>query len=255
MANGKEKSLTRTNAAFYGEPSTAAQSQDQLRGARDYLRGHAEKWLVENVSRARKCQRFEEALATITGCLIPQVRESGDLAETLAAFACIAVCKKRGRGKKSLEELLSIGTCKTWKALSEFPERLRRMAQEVEQINKSVLLAPPMYVNKKTMEAEIVRKRLNQLPGIMHLYATGLEMHIERMPKQLMELFRPSPNGEPNWLLLLSYSVRIATGKYRDREVAELLNTAAISLGEKKQFDALDIAQARSRHRRQTAYT
>jgi hypothetical protein len=46
--------------------------------------------------------------------------------------------------------------------------------------------------------------------------------------------------------------MKFLTGTYHDQEVSELLNTVANALCEEKQFDAIDIAQARSRRRRRT---
>jgi len=246
-----------TNAAFYGELpgemsgtglARASQPQDDSQGASDYLRSQAAKWLVESVRRARKCQRFEDALTAINECLTPHVRESEmDLASLLASFACMEVYQKRGKGKKSLEKFWPVGTGKTWKALREFPERLRRMAKEIEQVNRSSFFAPPFFVNAKTTQAGLVRKRFEQLPGIITLYATGLEMHIARVPKLWAQSLPQSPQGPSLVLLGLSHTVKVCTGKWRDKEVAELLNAAAIALGEKREYDALYIAQARAR--------
>jgi hypothetical protein len=235
-------------------PTNAAQREDESQDARDYLGGHAAKWLIEKVNRVRRSPRFENALGAITACATPQVREHGmDLAGTLAALACIEVYKKRGRGTKSLEKLWAIGTGKTWKALGEFPDRLRRVAKEVEQINMSPLFAPAAYVNVKTIQADIFRKRLEQLPGIMNFYATGLEMHMTRVPKYWDQAFPPSPQGPSQTLLILSYTVKVCTGKWRDTQVADLLNAAAIALAENREFEALTIAQARARFKKRGA--
>ena len=230
------------------ETNTSGQNEPQDSG--DYLRDHAAKWLIRIISRARQSPRFEHALAAITRCVTPEVRERGmDLAGILAAFACIEVSKRHGGGKKSLEKLWAFETGKTWKTLGEFPDRLRRMAKEIEQINVSPFFAPALYVNVKTIQAQLVRKRFEQLPGIINLYATGLEIHTARIPKQWAEAVPTSPSG-PSWLLLLlSYTIKVVTGKWHDKEVAELLNAGAIALDVKAWggVDALNVAQARSR--------
>lgn len=230
------------------EPNVSGQNEPQ--DSRDYLRDHATKWLVETVNRARRSPRFENALAAITLCITPEVRERGmDLAGTLAAFACIEVSKKHGGGKKSLEGLWALGTGKTWKAMCEFPERLRRIAKEMKQINETAFFAPAAYVNAKTTQAEIIRKRFEQLPTTVNLYATALEMHTARIPKQWAKMILPVPR-RPSWpVQALSYTVRFVTGKWHDKEVAELLNAGALALDLKgwNGVDALNIAQARSR--------
>jgi hypothetical protein len=152
--------------------------------------------------------------------------------------------------RKEWEKLWLLGTGKTWKALKEFPGRLRSMAKEVEQINASLIFSPANFANVDTRVAAIIRKRLNLLPSIMRFYAAGLESHIVRIPKQFAESFPRFPKEHSPWLVKLSHLVKLITGKWHDREVAELLNTAAIALGEKAQYDALTVAQARSRFKR-----
>lgn len=262
MADDRESRPVRTGAVFFGEqsyaellegmgPARAAHSKDEPQDAREYLGGEAAKWLKERVDHAKKNERFERALAAITISLTSQVQEHVmALDDTLAAFACLGVSRKRGGGRKSFEKLAALGTGKTWKALAEFPERLRRIAKEVEQINKSPFFAPALYVNAKTTQAEIVRKRFEQLPGIISFYATGLEVHIDRTPNLWAKTFPPSQGGHSQWLLLLSYAVKLATGKWHDAEVAELLNATAVALDETREFDALTIAQARSRFKK-----
>jgi hypothetical protein len=236
-----------------GTPAPNISGQNEPQDLRDYLRGHAAKWLVENVNRARRSARFENALTAITRCIAPEVECGMDLAGTLAAFACIEVSKKHGGGKKSLEGLWALGTGKTWKALCEFPERLRRIAKEMAQINESACLAPALYANAKTIQAQIIRKRLEQLPATVNFYATALEMHTARIPKQWAKMiqaqFPDRPRG-PSWSVpVFSHIVRVATGKWHDKEIAELLNAGALALDVKgwNGVDALNIAQARSR--------
>jgi hypothetical protein len=101
--------------------------------------------------------------------------------ESLTSCACLAVaCHAPTR--KTWEELWASGTGRTWKALKDFPDRLRPMAKEVEQVNESPFFAPFMFVNAKARHAELVRKRLSVLPGIMRVYAAGLEAHIAGVP-------------------------------------------------------------------------
>jgi hypothetical protein len=179
----------------------------------------------------------------------------GDLAGPLTAFVCLAV-SPRGQYRRSWEKLWTLETGKTWKALKDFPRRLENMADEVERVNSSFFFSPAQIANAKTLKAEFARKHFNQLPGILHVYAAALEAHIERTPDLTARIFPQSPGGGPSqWVLLLSYTVKQATGKWRDREVAELLNAGARVLGEVRpeqedRFDALTIAQARARFKK-----
>jgi hypothetical protein len=50
-------------------------------------------------------------------------------------------------------------------------------------------------------------------------------------------------------LARVSATVWLFTGKYHDREVADLLNAAALALGQKADFDAPEFAKARLRHK------
>jgi hypothetical protein len=121
------------------------------------------------------------------------------------------------------------------------------MAKEVEQVNASTFFSTSMFFNAKTRQAELVRKRLGVLPGIMRVYAAGLENHIARVPDLTVKSYPSSSDAQARWLVLLSYVVKLATGKWMDKEVAELLNATAIALGERREFDALTVTQHRSR--------
>jgi hypothetical protein len=239
---------------FYGEPLPRAETADgpppSAKREAQSLEVHAARCLVERVDRVRQFPRFERALQTI----IDRQEEWAhgmDLAGALAAIACLAVSTTRGR-RESWQKLWTLETGKMWKALKEFPKRLQKMAEEVERVNASFFFSPAQFANAKTLEAEIARKRFNQLPGIMRVYAAALGAHVARVPRLHAISFPPPPRGPSRRLLYLSYTVRLLTGKYRDGQVAELLNAAATALDEKSQFDALTIAQARSRWKKKT---
>jgi hypothetical protein len=244
-------------AIFYGEPSPPKETMEAPAQGEDHgVEVHAAKWLLERQNRVRQNVRFEQALRAITNRQDDWTRAI-DLTDSLAAFACLAVSRKRGN-RRSWEKLWALQTGKTWKALREFPDRVLRMAKEVESVNASLLFSPAQIANAKTLKAEIFRKRFKQLPGIMYVYAAALEAHITRVPDLTARSFpQPSGGGPTRWVLSLSYTVKLATGKWRDREVAELLNVAARALGEVRPeeedgFDALTIAQARSRSKKKS---
>jgi hypothetical protein len=227
------------------------QPQDEPQDVGNDLIGRAAKWILEDVNRLRKCRQFEEALTAITNRLSPHAVKFGmDTGNILATFACMAVYRKRGGRKELLEKVWAMGSRKTWKALREFPARLRRIAEEIEQVNRSLFFAPAVFVNAKTLQASLIKKRFEVLPGIIRFYATGLEMHIARIPKLWAQTLPPKPKGPSQSLLLLSRSVKVCSGKWHDQEVAELLNAAAVGLGVNREFDAIQIAQTRGRSKK-----
>jgi len=171
-----------------------------------------------------------------------------DFAGALTALACVAVYPS-GVSRKRWETVWALNTGKTWKALTEFPDRMCRMADEVKRVNESSTFSPAQFANARTAVAEIARQRFHELPGVLRLYAQELRRHIARVPRMTAKAFPPSPRGHSPALLYLSLSVLGLTGKPRDRMVADLLNAAALALGEKSEFDALTIAQLRSRRR------
>lgn len=220
---------------FYGEPPP---------GQPETLEEQARKWLHGRMNRVLADRDFARAVREIAKSLkLPFPERALSL---FLAFLAVHVMAGRGAHRKGWEVLWAAGAGKTWKALKEFPGRLRGMADEVERLNASPFFAPAQYVNAKTLKAEIVKKRFYQLPGIMRVYAAALEAHIERVP----QAFPPRPRGHPPALFDLSEAVKVVTGRYCDRQVADLLNASASALGEEKQFDALSIAQARSRRRK-----
>jgi hypothetical protein len=212
---------------FYGEPSLPKEA-DSL------------PW-----NRIRTNARFARALKAITDCQKQWMVES-DLAGLLAIFAFLAVSPNRRGYRKLREKVWPPETGKTWKVLKGFPDRLRKMAKEVERLNVSVFFAPATHLTAKTPQAEVVRRRFEGLPGCLRVYAEYVRRCMERLPAELQAALSWAPK-KPLSLLFLSTMVKAATGKWYDREVAELLNAAAIALDEKGQFDYLTIAQARYR--------
>ena len=176
-------------------------------------------------------------------------RKDMSFSRLLLALASVAVAKKANR--ETWEGLWALGTNKTWKALKGFPKRLRGIADEVKQVGGSPLFDFEFWISnsKGTVGAHVVRQRLRQLPGILNLYAACIERITKRLPIVYLEREGvPSrKGGNSQSVLLLSQLVEVLTGRFRDREVANLLNAAAHALGESFAIDALDLAQARYR--------
>jgi hypothetical protein len=83
-----------------------------------------------------------------------------------------------------------------------------------------------------------------QLPVLMKIYAQAL-----RERNAAVSAATPR-SGSSEGLFQLSETMKFLSGTYHDQEVSELLNATAIALGENREFDALAIAQVRSRFKK-----
>ncbi len=209
----------------------------------------AKRLLRENVSRLASNPRVTSAVEVL-GRFRRDTFKDLPLVEVLPLLACLAIMTKRKSSRRETwERFWPTGTGKTWKAIKDFPRRIRRIADEVERVNSNPFFNPSFWIAKETIDAKIVRRRFTQLPGLLSLYAASLELLIGRLPTLTAQAYPPPTHGHWDFVLLLSGSIKMATGRFRDREVAELLNAAALALGEDYEFDALTLAQARSRRR------
>lgn len=212
---------------------------------------HASRWLRERMDRLKANPKFTCALRTLLSQSRPRLKDFAldrNVFDLFAYLACMAV-GPRGASRKSWEKLWAVETGKTWKALKEFPVRLENMANEVKRVNKSHFFAPTAYIRKDTVQARIVQKRFEQLPGIIQVYAEALRRQLNRIPVLTAKTFPPPPRGLPMEIAWLSRFAEAFTGRPHDTEVAALLNCAALALGESRQFDTLNIAKYRSRRR------
>lgn len=151
-------------------------------------------------------------------------------------WAAVAVQKPVGRAY--WHKLFASGTGKSWKALTEFPKRIRRMAEE---LNK--LLHHDYFADERAID-------FSSLPSSLNDYADRIDSQIEELPiPRSHARLRYS-----QWALHLSRRVKALTGRVCDRQVADLLNAVNLVLnGEKdskRDFDALTIAQARARFKK-----
>lgn len=203
----------------------------------------------DNVARLTSDSRFCSA-AEVLGRVRRDTFKDLPLVELLPLLACLAIVTKRKSSRRETwEKFWPVGTGKTWKALKDFPRRIRGIADEVERVNSNPFFNPSFWITKETTDATIVRRRFTELPGLLCLYAASLELLIGRLPTLTAQAYPPPTQGHSDFVFLLSGSVKMVTGRFRDREVAELLNAAALALGEEYEFDALTLAQARSRRR------
>jgi len=108
---------------------------------------------------------------------------SETFSELLPFFACLAVPRKGGNVRKIAEEFWASKTGKTWKALREFPARLRVVADDIERINKSDYLTPTIWLKKDQTLARLVKDHFLRLPGVLRQYAIWLDILVgEKVP-------------------------------------------------------------------------
>jgi len=175
-----------------------------------------------------------------------------DLSHELTGLACLAVFTGL-EDRKSWEGMWLQGTGKTWKALKEFPGRLRRMADEVERLNANQFFRPKVFINPTLVssdrhQAVTKMKSFYQLPTVLRSYAEALSQHSAKVPRK----FPPRPWGRSRWVCELSDLTELATGKPHHEQVASLLSAAANVLNEKVAVDAVNIAETRSRRKKRT---
>jgi hypothetical protein len=208
-----------------------------------------ENWLSSKIERVSGKPEYQEKLRSITA-LQTGHWERQDCSQELTVYACLAVSSHQGR-PEALERHWASQTGKNWKALTEFPERLSRMADEVEHINQGdpAFFARTPHWNVDRNESSNLREVCKQLPHSMRSYANALR-------ERNAYVARVTPkHGREKALFDLSEMVEFFTGAYLDRQVAELLSVAAEVLEEDVRFEAASVAQARFRHRKKTAKT
>lgn len=160
-----------------------------------------------------------------------------DLSDSFAVRACLAVLPVP-HSRRWREEIWLKATGKSWKALTEFPRRLQKMAGEIESLNANFFSIPVACDNPTLVN-------FCQLPTVLRSYAEVLSHRTMRIPKGFL-----SPSRSRR-LVELSHFARAMTGRYCDREIADLLNATAIAMGcvNLAGIDALDLAQARHHYR------
>jgi hypothetical protein len=219
-----------------------------MASSRDTTRGSTE-WIRKKVDQLLRDPEFLRRLNAITA-LQDKRRYAFDLSRELTTYACTAVSSHQGR-PAFLNHYWARGTGKTWKSLAEFPNRLQRLADEVKCINKADRL---FYARRRgrdlsRFELQRLEQECIQLPTMLRVYAEAL-----RERNATVTTATPR-SGSSEGLFQLSSLVRFLSGAYHDQQLAELLNTVAHVLGEQKQFDAISVAQARSRHRKRTGHS
>jgi hypothetical protein len=196
---------------------------------------------AEELARIQANPRFAKAYKAIArhqkGNWVGQ-----DLSGPFAVRACLAVLPVT-QSREFREGIWLKGMGMSWKSLYELPRRLHRMADTIKSLNRKFFGISEANVNSLFVS-------FYGIPTILQSYAETLSGHTARIQKG----FHPPPRSRR--LYELSDFAKKATGQYRDRELVELLDAAAIAMGYKNlpEFDAMQLVQARYRQnkRRET---
>lgn len=202
----------------------------------------------EWVSRLRSDRAFCRAMENLMKhASEPALRKL--LMEMLPLLAAVSLPRKGRNAIRSLEGVWASDTGKSWKALNDFPTRLRRIADEIQRINESRLLSPSVWIRKDTVKGQVGRRQFGILPNVLRVYALWLESLVsDRIPSWFRAELPPVPRGHSPALFLMCSVVKLATGRFHDKEVCDLLDSAASALGVRHMFDPTLLAQARGRY-------
>ena len=181
-------------------------ASDDLEARKPYVRA--------GVSRLLADDGFCKALKALEDHLRSKVPEK--LRGIVAALALLSIADgpqpwtwSPARAHETEDNWLETG--KSLKALKAFPERIRRIAQEVEQVNRAPVFRPP--------------STFADLPTQMRAYADWLEGYAPAAADLTKQSFPTSQHGDP-YPLQLSFLVRKFSDTHNDPEVADLLNAA-----------------------------
>ena len=209
------------------------------------LRPLEAKYLNTRIDLLKSNSQFKTSIQAIQLLRHLNVIKESSLDHLFCIAAIFIVVTKRPP-RELMEDLWAMGTGKTWKALSEFPARLRKMAHEVKQVHAGHFFNVESSIPGQTPLANAIKQRIHNLPTDLGATATQIEFMTKKLPIFFNnEDSRTRKFHEP-WFSWLCEFIRTLTGKYRDREVAELLNSAAYAMKETFEVEVLAITQARS---------
>jgi hypothetical protein len=90
--------------------------------------------------------------------------------EMLTTHACATVILS-SLGRKAPQDIVAAAVGRRWKALKRFPERIERMAREMDTLNEYSLLT---LVDATVASREMARESLQDVPHMMRMYADAL---------------------------------------------------------------------------------
>ncbi len=175
-------------------------------------------------------REFRRACRAVLDCRTDAWRDF-PLEDLLTMLALVSVMPQ-GLSAKTRRRLWAVDTRKTWKALKEFPNRLKNMAEEIETINGSHFFRPRNWITPSTIRGRVVGTQFSLLPGALRVYAHFVESITAKLPVMAANhaLFAPVPRGYSELILVVSNLVKAVTGRFHDAEVSDLLNATDLAV-------------------------
>jgi hypothetical protein len=186
--------------------------------------------------------------------LIDSIRDLGDglihFLLTVAIVKCAGAAIGASRiTRDEVRQSISAEAGMTWKQLSAFPGRLRGIAKELERVISAPFFRESDWIVRGTsLPIEVKRKRRFQMaPKLLKACANEIESLAN---KNLGRKF--IGKGKLDWaeVDMVSKIVKECTGKFKDSQVAALINNVAIVLGKDLAIDATERAIRRSRRKK-----
>jgi hypothetical protein len=187
-----------------------------------------------------------------------QIDKGTRFRDVVLFFAVLAA--KKYRTRKDWERLWALGTGKMWKQLTEFPGRLRGMAEEIECLNGSYVCGLESWTTITPTMKKSEKLQFSRLAASMRLFATRVEARTKQIPTLTRQKYPSRPRGYSPFFFHISALVKSGTGGFRDGEVAELLNAADRAMNprdpdSKDIFHPQTLCDLRSRLKRKTHKT
>jgi hypothetical protein len=222
---GTDVSAQLESMGLRSEDVVGPRPQDECVGQ---LRSESEKAFLRQVDRLNADREFRDAHTRVLKC-----RTNGwqdvPLEDFLTMLALLSVMPQGGIPAKTLQKVFAHGTGKTWKALKEFPERVRNTAREIEAINDSPFFSFRNWIIPSTVRGRVVGTQFSLLPGALRVYAAFVESLTAKLPVMAANqpMLAPPPRSRySEWVFKTSTLVKAVTGRFHDPEVSALLNAA-----------------------------
>jgi hypothetical protein len=222
-----------------------------------FIKPLEEEFLRVEASLLSRDSGFRKALSTLVkkeyGGKKPPPEVVAIIMEKMPALAAIAVNKSKKRAE--WERLWARGTGKTFKALKDFPDQLREKANSIERLNRSFFFSPDHAINQKAPLAHYGKNQFLRLPTTLRLYAAWMEAWAKQI-HGLQQKRYPPHRGHSPFIGYISTLTKLATGKFCDLLVSEVLNAADIVLNPTKpkserRFHPQTIADLRFRQKKE----
>ena len=141
----------------------------------------------------------------------------------------------------------------SWKQLSEFPDRIRRMAEELERVSRHSSFDLKRITSEIPL-AMYAKREYRRLPATLRNYADLLQAQIKSDTALLKSFYRRVPRKYSPFIPYLSEQVKLLTGGPYDSQVADLLNAAdyALNASTEIRFYSQHLVDLRTRHKRKT---